>query len=362
MPKTKQTARENKPKNILVIRLSAIGDVAMTVPVLWSLVKHNPDVRVTFVSQSFARDIISQIPEIQFYEAETKNRHKGFLGILKLFRELKHLDRFDAVADLHSVIRSRVIGILFRVGGTRYEVIDKGRKEKKQLCSVMNKNLVELKPTTERYADVFRHLNLAVSNDFDYLFDEARLPGDISTYLGYKTDRWIGVAPFAKHKGKIYPLELMEVVVSRLAANKNYKIVLIGGRAFERDVLEEWAKKYPNTFSIAGRYSILNELKIISNLDVLISMDSANMHLASLVNTPVVSIWGATHRFAGFYGWRQNAENTVEVELYCRPCSVYGNKPCFRKDYACLNRITPEMIISKANSVVDRYGLSLIHI
>ena len=127
-------------------------------------------------------------------------------------------------------------------------------------------------------------------------------------------------------------------------------------KEFEKELLEEWAKKYTNTFSVAGKYSILNELKIISNLDVLISMDSANMHLASLVNTPVVSIWGATHRFAGCYGWKQNADNTVEVELSCRPCSVYGNKPCFRKDYACLNRITPEMIISKVNSVVDRYG------
>lgn len=356
MARMKPTLKENKPKKLLVIRLSAIGDVAMTVPVLWSVVKHNPDVRVTFVSQSFARDIVSQIPGIQFYEADTKNRHKGFWGIFKLFRELKILDRFDAVADLHNVIRSRVIGVLFRIGGIRYEVIDKGRKEKKQLCSVKNKKLVELKPTTERYADVFRHLNLVVSSDFDYLFDEARLPDDISAYLGYKSGTWIGVAPFAKHKGKIYPLNLMEAVVSRLAANKSYKIVLIGGRNFEKELLEEWAKKYTNTFSVAGKYSILNELKIISNLDVLISMDSANMHLASLVNTPVVSIWGATHRSAGFYGWKQNADNTVEVELSCRPCSVYGNKPCFRKDYACLNRITPEMIISKVNSVVDRYG------
>lgn len=356
MARMKPTGKENKPKKLLVIRLSAIGDVAMTVPVLWSVVKHNPDVNITFVSQHFARDIVSQIPGIQFYEADTKNRHKGFWGIFKLFRELKNLDRFDAVADLHGVIRSRIIGLMFRLSGTRYVVIDKGRNEKKQLCNVRNKNLVELKPTTERYADVFRKLNLDAANDFDYLFDEVRLPDDISAYLGYKSGTWIGVAPFAKHKGKIYPLNLMEAVVSRLAANKSYKIVLIGGRNFERELLEKWAAKYPNTLSIAGRYSILNELKIISNLDVLLSMDSANMHLASLVNTPVVSIWGATHRYAGFYGWKQNPENAVEVELYCRPCSVYGNKPCFRKDYACLNRITPDMIISRINSVVDRYG------
>ena len=78
------------------------------------------------------------------------------------------------------------------------------------------------------------------------------------------------------------------------------------------------------------------ELALMSHLDVMVSMDSGNMHLASLINTPVVTIWGATHPLAGFMGWNQSEENAVQVDLPCRPCSVYGNKPCSRKDYACL--------------------------
>jgi len=86
----------------------------------------------------------------------------------------------------------------------------------------------------------------------------------------------------------------------------------------------------------------------MSYLDVMLSMDSANMHLASLVNTEVISIWGQTHPYAGFLGWKQLPVNTIQCEdLACRPCSVYGNKECYRKDFACMNNILPETIINK---------------
>ena len=94
------------------------------------------------------------------------------------------------------------------------------------------------------------------------------------------------------------------------------------------------------------------ELILMSHLDVMVSMDSANMHLASLVNTPVVSIWGATHPYCGFMGYGQKAENALQIEnLECRPCSVFGNKPCLHGDYRCLIRITPEMVVQKVMDV-----------
>ena len=85
----------------------------------------------------------------------------------------------------------------------------------------------------------------------------------------------------------------------------------------------------------------------MSYIDVMVSMDSANMHLASLVGTTVVSVWGATHPYAGFMGWNQKEENAVQVTLPCRPCSIFGNKPCRRGDYACLRQIEPSDIIQK---------------
>ena len=90
----------------------------------------------------------------------------------------------------------------------------------------------------------------------------------------------------------------------------------------------------------------------MSHLDVMLSMDSSNMHLASLTGTPVVSVWGATHPYAGFMGWGQTEEYAVQIPLDCRPCSVYGQKPCLRGDYACMRNIAPEAIVEKVEKVL----------
>ena len=95
------------------------------------------------------------------------------------------------------------------------------------------------------------------------------------------------------------------------------------------------------------------ELILMSHLDVMVSMDSANMHLASLTATPVVSIWGATHPMAGFLGWNQNIENVVQLNMDCRPCSIYGQKPCIHGDFRCMTGIKPEMILEKITKIIN---------
>ena len=86
---------------------------------------------------------------------------------------------------------------------------------------------------------------------------------------------------------------------------------------------------------------------LMSHLNVILTMDSANMHLASLTNTPVVSIWGATHPYAGFMGWNQSIDNALQSDIDCRPCSIYGNKRCKLGNYPCLNNIKPEQVVEK---------------
>lgn len=86
-------------------------------------------------------------------------------------------------------------------------------------------------------------------------------------------------------------------------------------------------------------------------------MDSANMHLASLCNVPVVSIWGATHPSLGFYGYNQDLNNAVQLDLPCRPCSVYGENPCIfsgDEEYKCLKSINIEDILSRINRIIHK--------
>jgi len=225
--------------------------------------------------------------------------------------------------------------------------IDKGRAQKEKLTRRDEKEFVPLRTSFQRYADVFAKLGFPIKLDFTSIFEGKGDLSVISDFTGSKgMDRWIGIAPFAKHQGKMYPLNKMEEIVAYFEKQPQLKLFLFGAGKEEREVLSKWKAKYPSILVTEGNLRMNTELILMSHLDVMISMDSANMHLASLVGTPVVSIWGATHPFAGFLGWKQKESNCVQVDLDCRPCSVFGNKPCFRGDYACMNSIDTQTIIA----------------
>lgn len=335
--------------HILVIRFSAIGDVAMTIPVIYSLATQYPQHEITVLSREALRPLFRNLPSnVKFLGADLAGEHKGFSGLNRLYSRLK-TSRFDYVADLHDVLRSKYLRFRFKLAGIPVSTIFKGRSGKKKLVRRHHKVFSSQKSSFVRYTDVFARLGLPVVLNFTSIYGDSK--GDFSQIepvVGVKgKEKWIGIAPFAKHKGKIYPLELQEQVVAHFAANPNVRVFLFGGGQAEQKVLDGWVDKYPAVTSLVGKLSMDAELTLMSYLDVMLSMDSANMHLASLVNVPVVSIWGATHPYAGFMGWGQSPAHAIGLDLSCRPCSVFGQKPCFRGDYACLYGIKPERIIEK---------------
>jgi ADP-heptose:LPS heptosyltransferase len=338
-------------RTILAIRFSAMGDVAMTIPVMKLVLDANPDIQIVFVTNKNWGALCANIPRLIFFPADLKGVHKGFKGLFRLFRSIRQAYHIDAVADLHQVLRSQIVRTFFQLSGKRVAVIDKGRAEKKALARRENKILQPLTSTIERYAAVFRELGLAVDiSATPPVFARQPLPAGFPFDKG--PNKWIGLAPFATYREKTYPLDKIEQVLAVLVQQPATKVLLMGGGASEVDQLTALAVKYPTAVVMAGRYILSEELAVISQLDVMISMDSANMHLASLFGVPVVSVWGATHPFAGFMGYGQSLSNAVQVEdLSCRPCSIFGNKPCFRGDHACMEWLPPEAVVAKALTV-----------
>lgn len=329
-----------------------MGDVAMTVPVLKNLLVQNPHLHITVVSSHFLQPLFEGLERCHFHPAFLKGKHKGLSGLLSLQKELKKLGPFDAIADLHNVLRSTIITRLFKLSGNTVAVLDKGRAEKKLLTQKKDKIVRQLTPMHERYAMVFRNIGLPIQLETGINIYEKKMIPDALKPVFVTGKKIIAVAPFAQYKEKMYPLEKMKSVVQQLATANNI-VLLFGGGKNEAAILQEWEMEIFSVFNIADRYSFADELAIISNVDVMISMDSANMHLASLYKVPVVSIWGATHRFAGFYGWGQLVENIVEIELYCRPCSVFGNKPCYRGDHACMHTLHEDIIVQKVKRLLE---------
>jgi ADP-heptose:LPS heptosyltransferase len=332
---------------VLVIRFSALGDVAMTIPVLYSVANRYPEDEFVFLTKETLQPLFVNKPDnLEIFPVDTKGKHKGAGGMLKLLRELREKE-IEQVIDLHLVLRSIGIDCYFKLKEKKVAAINKGKKEKNRLTRKHNKTLTPLKSSIERYQQVFEDLGYDASLDFTSLF----------TDKDKKDETWIGIAPFAKHPGKIYPFGQMEKVIQLLNEKPDIRIFLFGGKD-DGSLLDFWAGKYERVESRAGYLSFPEELSLINNLNVMLSMDSANMHLASLVNTPVVSIWGATHPHAGFYGYKQDIRNAVQADLKCRPCSVYGNKRCCNGSYDCLNRIEPESIVEKIMNYETRFSPS----
>ena len=329
-------------KKLLVIRFSALGDIAMTVPVVYDLAVQHPDLDITMLSREMAMPLFERMPmNVNFIAADLKGRHKGLLGLCRLWRDA-HLNDFDYIADFHDVLRTWWLRAEARVHCKKVAKIDKGRKGKKALTRQKNKVFVQQATSFERYAKVLEQLGFPIKPQFtklDYSAFCERQKADNET--------WIGIAPFAKHPAKVYPMEKMEQVIKALNERENTTVFLFGGGEEEKQQIADLCVKFPNVKSAQSQQGLKGELALMSQLDVMLSMDSANMHLASLVGTRVVSIWGGTHPYAGFLGWNQKPENCVQLDLPCRPCSVYGNKPCLRGDYACMNGIVPSQIVEK---------------
>ncbi|MCW1734086.1 glycosyltransferase family 9 protein [Anaerorudis cellulosivorans] len=331
--------------NVLVIRLSAFGDVALLVPPLYSVAKAYPDdTFYVLTNKNFIALFDLGLPNIQPIGINLAD-YKGIKGLFRLGNLLRKYN-IDKVADVHDVLRSKFLRAYFSLLGKKTTHIDKGRKEKKAIIS-KKAPLQPLKHTINRYRDVFDAMGYPAEMTFSNYFSDGSPEVSLPEHIFFdKTKKNIGIAPFAKHKAKMYPPEKMEEVIKKISSFPDVVIYLFGSQR-EAEIMKKWQETYPHVVSVAGKLNLLQELYLMSQLRVMLSMDSANMHLASLVGVPVISIWGATHPYLGFYGFNQSIENAIQIDLDCRPCSVFGNTACRRGDYACLNSIHPSIIVRR---------------
>jgi ADP-heptose:LPS heptosyltransferase len=341
-----------KPTHILVIRLSAMGDVAMAVPVLRVLAQTYPELKITVLSRPFFKPFFEDIPNLDFLEADVYGEHKRF-GLIKLANEAKDLG-IDAVADLHNVIRSKIITKYLKFKGIDTATIDKGRAEKKALIAAKGEAISQLKTTHQRYADVFEKLGFPLNLGKHIAPPKKRLSPKLNGLLGVESKKLIGIAPFAAHQSKMYPLSLMAEVIRELDRTNKYRIFLFGGGKKEIKLLKEMEIPFANVTNVAGKLSFEEELALISNLDLMLSMDSGNGHLAAMYGVPVITLWGVTHPFAGFVPFNQPDNNQLlsdRKEYPLIPTSIYGNK--FPKGYDdAMKTISPETVVQKVRELL----------
>lgn len=336
---------------MLISRFSALGDIAMTLPSVYNACYANPDDRFYFLTRKHPAQIFINKPENLTVIGVDLDNYEGVRGIMMLSRALRKRYDIDTYIDLHDVLRTKLLRGFLKAAGCKVRHIHKGREEKRKLTRPNKKVLIQLKPTVERYEEVFQRAGIRLASVFRSLYGDGK--GSPLQFVDIcppkqKGEYWMAVAPFAKHQGKIYPFELMKRVVVHFASKENTRIFMFGFGDEESGQIKQLSSEYSNIVNMAEKSAgIPTELALLSHCDVMLSMDSANMHLASLVGLRTVSIWGATHPYTGFMGWNQKKTDAVQLDMTCRPCSVFGNKPCLRGDYHCLQGITPQMVIQR---------------
>lgn len=333
------------PRHLLVVRTSALGDVAMLPHALRALREAYPELRITVATPPRLQPLFAGL-DVEFLDVEPRGPHRSLRSMWRLAAEARSRG-VDAVADVHDVLRSQALSLSMRLHGVPVARIRKGRAEKRRFIRCGGRGMEPLRPTVLRYCDVFRSLGFEL--------DDPRPAERVRRVhsFGEKQGTWIGFAPFSAHAGKTYP-EAQSRELVRLLSARYDRVFIHSGGGREADFAEELEGLYPNVTSLYGRVRLTGELDLISDLDCLVSMDSLAMHLGALVGTPVVSVWGATHPGLGFLGYGCPPEGIVQAELPCRPCSVFGKKPCRYGDYRCLKALAPERIVACVERLIGR--------
>ena len=273
---------------------------------------------------------------------------------MRLFSDLRKLN-IDAVADLHNVIRTKIIKQVFYFSGKKVAATDKGRQDKKVLTKLAIKTISPTKTMFDRHCETFEKLGFPLHLESPTFPEKAILSDEIINITGKKEENWIGMAPFAQYDSKVYPIDFMQQVIDDLAKNTSNKILLFGGGNEEIKKLNQLKSKYENVLVLAGKTNLKEELAIISNLNVMLSMDSGNAHIAAMLGVKVITLWGATHPFAGFQPFHQPDDFclTSDRKQYpFLPTSVYGNKKVAGYENA-MRSISVENVVGKINFVLN---------
>ena len=316
----------------------------MVSPVLKELLENNKNYKISLLTNFQFFPFFRAFNGVNLIPFDKKKQHKGLFGMFRLFKEIKKLD-LDYVVDLHEVLRTNFLKAVLKVP---FYQIDKGRDEKQNLVS--GKIFAPLKSTHQRYRDVFEKIGISIKP----LSKTQTHRVDISDLklIPKNNKLLIGIAPFAAHKGKEYPIVQMEEVIKEI--NKDFNVILFGGGKKEEFILDDLAGKHSNVINIANKFSLDQEMDVISNLSIMLSMDSANGHIAALMGIKVLTIWGVTHPFAGFSPYGQTDKNNILVnrlQFPKIPTSIYGDK--FPNGYEkAISSISPKEIILKIKTMV----------
>lgn len=335
----------------LIVRLTSLGNVAMSVPLVASLSAHYKDDEFVYVAQKELKDLFHGMPNVryeQFLTPHSGNRLNRGIRLKEFVASLHDKTPFDAIIDWQSDCYTFLTRLWARRKRISVYTTDSPWLSQRIFIARHGKSTVPPNMVST-YLSALKKAGLECDNSFVALPPDKQAVEYVTRRFGEHTggQTWIGIAPFAKSATNTLPFRTTKAIIQHFSSQPGTTVFLFGAGVVESEMLNQWSSLYDNVISVAGMLSIGCELELMRMLDGMICMDSANQHLASLVGLQVTVIWGGTAPENGFLAWKQNMANCMEPQhhLNCRPCTLNGRKKCRRKTFECLNRYSVAQII-----------------
>ena len=344
-----------------------MGDVALLNPVIRSALLHNDELEIHVVTKKNNSPFFNNLDKVKVLPVDFKKGFTGFIELIQFSFSLAHV-KYDMVVDLHDNLRSRIICGLLKLCGYKTVRFQKVRKQKLQLLGNIGPQTTPIKHTVERYTEAMLEAGIQVDStleklkEFHFVRNEITKKKVLNYFNTHDADHdvKIGFAPFAQHALKTLGNVKSEELIGLLTVHfkDKAKVFLFGAGKTELAQMHQWKLKFGERLILVQEHFTLEEqLELFNHLDVMVCMDSVNFHLANLSDIKsIISVWGPTHPFLGF-GPLDEARNKVlqisTTELTCRPCSVFGNTPCHRKDHACMQNISMNSIFQEILKTVS---------
>lgn len=346
-------------KKTLIVRYHRLGDAIIVLPLIYDLAIKYPKEKFSVLSNSKLECLFKIMPNnVEFIPMVSKKRGATFRGlrftIQKQLMLLKlGLQKFDNIA----LLQSESFDLrLFKIFERKKVNIIKNNKPEFDSTKRLSLRCNDNQTIINLHKNIFKklgYINLDVTS-FDASPLKSTNLSSLSNRLGFDLNKKIlAFAPFSFREGKIYPLDKMEQVIQYFSLkSEQYEILVFGGGNKEKAIVNDWKKKSPRLVNLIDKIPFEDEVLIIAHANLIITMDSANLHLASLLNTPVISIWGTTVPKCGYYPEKEPIERAISKDLDCQPCSLWGDDACFKSQkYECMD-IDPEIIVKKIEFVI----------
>ncbi|MCX7610115.1 MAG: glycosyltransferase family 9 protein [Ignavibacterium sp.] len=319
-----------KIKNILVIRLSSLGDILLTTPLLRAIKTQYPNVKIDFLAKQEYSDLMINNPNIENLFLLNKD---GIINPAKT-NSSTTLGQYDLIIDLQNNIRSRRISSKLRTQIVRFK-----KYSIRKLLLVRTKiNLMKDFPSIpERYAET---IDIKLDDKGVEIISYKETSKEIKNLK-----KIIGICPGSKHFTKRYPIEY-QINLCKLLVENNFNVVLFGGK-LDKEICQEISERVPHIINLQNDDDILQTVADMKMCDVIVCNDSGLMHVASSFNKKLIAIFGSTVKEFGFTPY--NCPNAIIVEnenLNCRPCSHIGRDSCPKFHFRCMKDLKPEIIFN----------------